>query len=541
MLDAPIRPHRVSANPLLRSALAAGEREPDGQAEDELIHGIFGADGDVELGDENRGMPFGPMPSLTAEADSSHNQLEGRDPRILRGPVRPSAEAIDRHNSTHVPYRSWCEVCVRAKGKEDPHPRKRVCKVEEHADKFPILSLDYQELKSKAKKSSTENDKTDKVFKIVVMKDEESGSVFAHRVDMKGPGDVWVVKKLVKDIEELGRRDIILKTDGEPSMLSLQRAMALLRPGLTKPENPPAYNPSSNGACEKAVQDVSAQIRTLTLALEARLGLKIEEDHPVMDWIITHAAYVVTKFSVGHDGMTLHERLTGRKWTRPMIELGEVVLAKLALCKVGYGKRKAQKNKLAARSIKAILVGQVGRTGEHIIIKQNGDAARCRTVRRVPLEDRWKAEDILNIRGTPRNPAPSRADSIELSTSLVDDEAGETRRARMDRRREVRERQEAAAQDDDCGANLRQPQGREPHEDIRRFRVTEQMLDKYGYTDGCEECDRKLNDWPGRRHHTETCRMRLQQLIADDETDRSILERQAARIQGKNEPDNQQS
>ena len=35
--------------------------------------------------------------------------------------------------------------------------------------------------------------------------------------------------------------------------------------------------------------------------------------------------------------------------------------------------------------------------------------------------------------------------------------------------------------------------------------------------------------------------MRLQQFIADDETDRSILERQAARIQGRNEPDKQQS
>ena len=541
MLDAPIRPHRVSAEPLLRSALAAGEREPDGQADDELMHGLFGADIDVELGDETRGMPSGPMPSLTAEADISHDQLEGRDPIILRSPVRPSAEAIDRHNSTHVPYRSWCEVCVRAKGKEDPHPRKRAGKVEEHANKLPRLSLDYQELKSKAKKPSIEEGKTDKVLKIVVMKDEESGSVFSHRVDMKGPGDVWVVKKLVADIEELGRRDIILKTDGEPAMLALQRAMALMRPGLTKPENPPAYNPSSNGACEKAVQDVSAQIRTLTLALEARLGLKIEEDHPVMDWIIAHAAYLVTKFSVGHDGMTPHERLTGRKWTRPMIELGEVVLAKLALRKIGYGKRKAQKNKLADRSIKAILVGQIGRTGEHIIIKQNGDAARCRTVRRVPLEDRWRAEDVLNIRGTPRKPAPSRGDSAELSTSLVDDEAGDIRRTRTDRRREVREGQEAAAQDDDCGANLGQPQGREPHEDIRRFRITEPMLDKYGHTDGCDECDRKLNNWPGRRHHTEGCRMRLQQLIADDETDRSILERQAARIQGRNEPDKQQS
>ena len=159
VLDAPIRPHRVSANPLLRSALAAGEREPDGQAEDELIHGLFGADADVELGDENRGMPFGPMPFLAAEADSSHNQLEGRDPTILRGPVRPSAEAIDRHNSIHMPYRSWCEVCVRAKGKEDPHPRKRVGKVDKHADKLLRISMDYQELKSKAKKSSAEDDK----------------------------------------------------------------------------------------------------------------------------------------------------------------------------------------------------------------------------------------------------------------------------------------------------------------------------------------------------------------------------------------------
>ena len=77
MLDAPIRPQRVSANPLLRSALAAGEREHDGHADDELTHGLFGADSDVELGDENRGMPFGPEPSHAPEADSSHNQLEG--------------------------------------------------------------------------------------------------------------------------------------------------------------------------------------------------------------------------------------------------------------------------------------------------------------------------------------------------------------------------------------------------------------------------------------------------------------------------------
>ena len=203
-------------------------------------------------------MLTGHMPSPAPEADTSHNQFEGRDPVILRGPVRPSAEAIERHNSTDMPYRSWCDVCVWAKGKEDPHLRKRVGKVDEHAGKLARVSLDYQEFNSKSKGQSSEEKKMEKVLKIVVMTDEESGQVFSHRVDMKGPGDAWIVKKLVKDTEEMGRRDIILKTDGEPSMLALQRAMALLRPGLTKPENPPAYNLSSNGACEKAVQDVSA-------------------------------------------------------------------------------------------------------------------------------------------------------------------------------------------------------------------------------------------------------------------------------------------
>ena len=131
------------------------------------------------------------------------------------------------------------------------------------------------------------------------MKDQPSGSMFAHRVDTKGPGDTWIVKRLVKDLEELGRRDIILKTD-EPAMIAIQRAIAALRPGLTRPENPPAYNPSSNGACEKGVQDVSAQIRTLTIASESKLKIKIEEVHPVMDWIVQHAAFIVTTADSAH-------------------------------------------------------------------------------------------------------------------------------------------------------------------------------------------------------------------------------------------------
>ena len=74
--------------------------------------------------------------------------------------------------------------------------------------------------------------------------------------------------------------------------------------------------------------------------------------------------------------MMLIKRLAGRKWVRPLAEPGEIVLAKLAAQSIGYGKRRAQKDKLAPRSIRAIWVGQIARTREHIVIKPNGDAVR---------------------------------------------------------------------------------------------------------------------------------------------------------------------
>ena len=57
------------------------------------------------------------------------------------------------------------------------------------------MSQESQELKSKTTGQASEED--GEVLKIVVMKDKASRSVYAHRVDVKGPGDDWVVKKLL--------------------------------------------------------------------------------------------------------------------------------------------------------------------------------------------------------------------------------------------------------------------------------------------------------------------------------------------------------
>ena len=68
--------------------------------------------------------------------------------------------------------------------------------------------------------------------------------VTAHGMDTKGPTDEWIVQRIVQDIKELEGNDIVLKTDGEPAMVAVQRAVTILRKGMvTKPENPPSYNP----------------------------------------------------------------------------------------------------------------------------------------------------------------------------------------------------------------------------------------------------------------------------------------------------------
>ncbi len=330
--------------------------------------------------------------------------------------------------------------------------------------------MDYNEY------DKEKDDEDAKPVKSIVVKDEVSGSVLSYGVLCKGPRDEWLLKRLVKDLKEWGRNHIILKTDGEPAIVAVQDALQRLRSGRTIPQNPPAYNSESNGACEKAVQDVAAHSRTLKLALEARLGQKIDEDAAIIQWVIPHAAYLLSRYSVGRDGMTPHERLTGRKWRRPMVEFGEVVMAKLTLRKIEKGRKKRQKRKLAARAVRGVWVGQIGRTGEHIVIKGNGDTIRCGTIKRVPIEDRWIDELVMKIEATPRRPTVSGGGGEELGNSVVDDEAN----APHERPVQRRERRQAEAPDQNSGVGLEQPASRAPREDdIRRLRINDGILAKY--------------------------------------------------------------
>ena len=57
-----------------------------------------------------------------------------------RDPGDPPTKEREDHNATHIPFRSWCPICVKAKGREEAHRngrgKERSCKA--------TISFDYK-------------------------------------------------------------------------------------------------------------------------------------------------------------------------------------------------------------------------------------------------------------------------------------------------------------------------------------------------------------------------------------------------------------
>ena len=165
--------------------------------------------------------------------------------------------------------------------------------------------------------------------------------LLVHFTICKGVGDEWLLRQLVREIEDFGRSDIIFKTVGEPAIVAVQSRIQSMRKASTLPRNPPAYNPRRNGPCDKAVQDVTAHMRALIIGLESMINKQICEDAAIRHWALAHAVFY--HFNVGPDGMTAIEGVMRRKLRRLLIDVKEIVLAKLALRRKHQGKVKKQK------------------------------------------------------------------------------------------------------------------------------------------------------------------------------------------------------
>ena len=120
-----------------------------------------------------------------------------------------------------------------------------------------------------------------------------------------------------------------MKSDQEPAVVDLMKDLAKRRLKVpTVLEISKAYDSKSNGRTEGAVRRSEEQVRTMKLALEGAIGVELEVQHPAFEWLVEHAADILTKCAVGKDGRTPYERIKGKRYHGLMLEFGSSVRVK---------------------------------------------------------------------------------------------------------------------------------------------------------------------------------------------------------------------
>ena len=70
--------------------------------------------------------------------DEEHQPAKGA--KAATTPYMPTPQEVQEHNLTHLPYRNWCPMCVRGKGRTTNHPPQR--------SKRPVVQVDFAYIKA---------------------------------------------------------------------------------------------------------------------------------------------------------------------------------------------------------------------------------------------------------------------------------------------------------------------------------------------------------------------------------------------------------
>ena len=269
---------------------------------------------------------------------------EADAPKVHSRIYTPSPDEFNKHCATHLPYRNWCPICVKAKRKNPSH-RKTDAGQHKHV---PVLSMDYMFM----------NEKTDDYnFPILVLRDSGSEGVLASFVKREGNYSEYVSKRIAEIANWLGYTKVVFKTDQEPAIKDVmhdaktkiwkdmdafhEQVKNYCACQITVLQSPVGES-QANCVVENAIQRIQGQIRAIKLDVESSSDTKMAPTHPAWPWMIEIAAQSILYWRISGDGgLTAIQRIRGRSTTSPKPRFGEKILYKLSTT-IKLGKSEAR-------------------------------------------------------------------------------------------------------------------------------------------------------------------------------------------------------
>jgi hypothetical protein len=176
--------------------------------------------------------------------------------------------------------------------------------------------------------------------------------------------------------------------------MALSKILKDERKDRTQLTNAPRYSHASMGVVERANQPLAGQIRSMRRVLQGHLGQRLPATHPLMAWVVRHAAWLITRVVVRPSGRTAYEALRGRAYRSERVEIGERIFAN----EPGDSQNVTKHD---SRWEAGIWVGKTETSEEHLVSTPEAGVIRMRVIRRRPLSERWNVAELEAIRGAP--------------------------------------------------------------------------------------------------------------------------------------------
>ena len=467
-------------------------------------------------------------------ADDEDTEGNEEPARLKKLPIihGPSEKEREEHERFHIPYRSWCEVCVQAKKKNPPHYAVKDKRT------YPVISMDYLFVSDKSA--------------ILVLKDANFGGTWALVVLRKGSAGEYAATRVADILHKIGYPRCVLKCDQEPAIVEvskevrkeLWREMKEIAKGAKGKhdgdvtvmdehtpveviqEHSPVGESSSNGMVERAIQEVSGQIRALKLHIESKAKTKIEASHPLWPWLIEYAAMCIYMYQVGTDGKTARQRTRGRGAMASTVGFGEQVLYKpMKTVKLDKGE---------ARWLRGTWIGIIDHTNEHIIGTSEG-VVKCRAIHPREKDMKWDVEAMASVKGLPWKPNPNRR-SLRIPTRIIqdDEEASEGEDGDPDMAPEdvegdfevkIDEKEDEEKQREAIKRAKEEEKFDKRNAKPYTMYIMKSDIIKYGPTAKCAGCKYVLGERKYAEGHSKECKERIQEAMKADPDDANRVER----------------
>ena len=216
---------------------------------------------------------------------------------------------------------------------------------------------------------------------------------FANVVPCKGTSHGYAERALAHNVLSTSHQQVILQSDQEPTIIYVKHNASTHIPTEIVYEESLVKTATPTAALSEQTKPSKGQIQAIKDYTERQIGATIGLNSSVLEWLVRHAAWTLTTFHVGSDGMTAHERIRGAPFNQQIAAFGEQILFK-------PHKTAGPQQKLVVNWLDGCWLGFNTRTGEHIV-SNNEAVVSCRSIRRRNKEERWDRGVLLGIRGNP--------------------------------------------------------------------------------------------------------------------------------------------